>query len=197
MKDKLQFSKKQIITFFLLLLFLTFKCKEITSKKTNDSALESSSHSTSTKLLTVKYQAKVTKVIDGDTIDILFTDITPTGCNKKERVRFIGVNTPELNLYKNKEKEYYSEEAFYFTNSELYNQFIDIQFDDVSAQRDKYNRLLAYIWNNNHLFNQLLIERGYGIYYNNFNFNNYYMNLFKAAQNYSKANNYGMWERLN
>ena len=64
------------------------------------------SHSTMPKAVSPRYSPKtlydatVTAVLDGDTIKVTFLDTLPEGCGKQETVRFIGVDTPEMNLHK-------------------------------------------------------------------------------------------------
>lgn len=56
------------------------------------------------------YPAIITSVIDGDTVTIRFnTDILPSGCNRTEKVRLIGINTPELTI---NPPEYYAKNAY-------------------------------------------------------------------------------------
>lgn len=78
--------------------------------------------------------ATVTNVVDGDTADVVFADGT------KERVRFIGVNTPESTV----EHEPYGEEASAYTKAQLANAAVLIEAD--AGLRDQYGRLLAYVW---------------------------------------------------
>ena len=139
------------------------------------------------------YMTKVLKVIDGDTAEIMFINEAPENCNTTEKVRFIGIDTPELNLHNDKPREYYSEEAFAFTTKELLNQYVSFQFDKYSDKKDKYGRLIGYIWVDDFLFNQILIERGFAKYYSNFQFDPKYMKLFEAAENYARTNKIGMW----
>lgn len=142
----------------------------------------------------VKVNAKVVRVIDGDTIEVQILSDEIKNLNQIEKVRFIGINTPELNLHKKEDKEYFAQEAYEFTKKELDNRYIKLSFDDISNMRDKYNRLLCYIWVDNFLFNKILIEAGYAKYYDNFDFNEKYMKLFENAEIYAKINNMGMWK---
>lgn len=74
------------------------------------------------------YPAIITSVIDGDTVTIRFnTDILPSGCNRTERVRLIGINTPELTI---NPPEYYAKEARDFLN-QYYLTPIIVKFDSV------------------------------------------------------------------
>jgi endonuclease YncB( thermonuclease family) len=60
------------------------------------------------------YEAQVTSVTDGDTIVVQFTgNKPPPECSRIERVRFIGVNTPELTK---KPMEVFAREARDYTN---------------------------------------------------------------------------------
>lgn len=139
------------------------------------------------------YPAIVSKIIDGDTIDVFFVDNKPDFCNIEERVRLIGVDTPELNIHKKENPQYYSEEAKNFTSHELLEENILIRLDNVTNSRDKYGRLLAYVYIEDYLFNKILIEQGFGKYYKNFKFEKEMMNLFEKAQNYAKENKNGLW----
>ena len=81
-------------------------------------------------------KAKVKYAVDGDTI---WVDID----GKDEKVRFVGVNTPEVAKDGNP-AEFMAEEAKDFTNKTLENKEIYLEKD--ISDRDKYDRLLRYIW---------------------------------------------------
>ncbi|WP_311480772.1 thermonuclease family protein [uncultured Anaerococcus sp.] len=81
-------------------------------------------------------KAKVKYAVDGDTI---WVDID----GKDEKVRFVGVNTPEI-AKDGKPAEFMADEAKDFTNSILKNKEIYLEKD--ISDRDKYDRLLRYIW---------------------------------------------------
>lgn len=126
----------------------------------------------------ILYPSKITAVIDGDTVKVQFKNGRPENCEKNEIVRLIGVNTPELNLYTNR---YYKEE-------------VNIQLDNISAMRDKYGRLLAYVWLcNSTLLNKNLIEDGYGRFYNIFLFNEKLMKEFSDAEILAIQEEKGIW----
>jgi micrococcal nuclease len=78
--------------------------------------------------------ATVTKVVDGDTVHVTLSG------GKEERVRFIGVDTPEST----KEVEPYGKEASAYTKSRLDGRKVWLELD--VEERDRYGRLLAYIW---------------------------------------------------
>ena len=88
------------------------------------------------------YKAKIERVVDGDTAIISF--IFDDGSEYlKERVRFLGVNTPET-VHPNKPVEYYGKEASNFTKSQLTDKIVWLQTD--VGVRDRYDRMLAYVW---------------------------------------------------
>ena len=88
------------------------------------------------------YKAKVERVVDGDTMIVSF--VFDDGSKYlKERVRFLGVNTPET-VHPNKPVEYYGKEASSFTKSELTDKTLWLQ-TDVEV-KDRYGRMLAYVW---------------------------------------------------
>ena len=77
--------------------------------------------------------ATVARVVDGDT-----AVMTLRGTS--ERVRFIGVDTPESTT----QHEPYGEEASAYTKTRLSGKQVWLQIG--TEQRDKYGRLLAYVW---------------------------------------------------
>ena len=112
---KIIITKKYIIISILILIFILLKISQFSSIQRNFSSYNEK-----------KFAAKCIKVIDGDTIDISFLNEIPNDCKKNERIRLIGINTPELD--KNGIPEYFAKEAFYWTNGELLNQYIYIQY---------------------------------------------------------------------
>lgn len=82
-------------------------------------------------------KAQVVKHVDGDTVHVKFED------GRIEKLRFIGVDAPELaNEYR--EAEFYAEEASKYLRDLIYGKTIYLE-KDVS-DRDQYNRLLRYVW---------------------------------------------------
>ncbi|HWI54822.1 MAG TPA: thermonuclease family protein [Desulfobacteria bacterium] len=95
---------------------------------------------------------KVLRVVDGDTIVISYK-------GKNEKLRFIGINTPEAH-HPEKGAEPYGVEAAGYTKRLLENQAVRIKFD--VQQRDKYGRLLGYVYLADGTFvNARLLAEGY------------------------------------
>lgn len=97
-----------------------------------------------------KYE--VTRVVDGDTFEVDIKGV-------KEKVRLIGVDTPESvhpdadrNVAEGKLTSEYSKE--YLEGKEVALEF-DVQ------ERDKYGRLLAYVWLDGEMYNKHLLSVGY------------------------------------
>jgi micrococcal nuclease len=91
--------------------------------------------------------ARVVYVYDGDTVKL----------DNGERVRYLGIDTPEMN-YNNPPPEYFAEEAKRFNAGLVQGKKIKLEYDIVT--RDKYNRLLAYVYIDGVFVNAKLIEEG-------------------------------------
>lgn len=106
----------------------------------NVSTAKTQTNSTSTKQGENKslpvLKATVTRVVDGDTIHVSIN-------GRDETVRMIGVNTPETH-HPTKPVEYYGPEVEKFTCSQLNGRQVWLEKD--VQERDKYGRLLAYVW---------------------------------------------------
>ena len=96
--------------------------------------------------------AKVQRVSDGDTF-------VATVKGRKERVRVIGVDTPE-SVHPNRPDEPYGEEASDFAKHYLEGETVRLAGD--VEPRDRYGRMLAYVWLQDGTFwNALLVAEGY------------------------------------
>ncbi|WP_240610870.1 thermonuclease family protein [Ammonifex thiophilus] len=83
-------------------------------------------------------EALVTSVSDGDTVHVKLD-------GRDERVRMIGVNCPEVSHPDLGIKEQpYGRKAKEYTTKQLLGKKVWLEFD--IQQRDKYGRLLAYVW---------------------------------------------------
>jgi endonuclease YncB( thermonuclease family) len=92
---------------------------------------------------------KVVRVIDGDTVKL------ETG----ESLRYIGIDTPETK-HPQKPVQYLGKEASAFNTKLVFGQDILVEFD--VQQRDKYGRLLGYVFLRDGTFvNAELVKKGY------------------------------------
>ncbi len=94
--------------------------------------------------------AQVVQVIDGDTIDV-------TIAGREERVRYIGIDTPEP--YRDAEPACYSLEAS-LRNEELVGGKL-VQLVAGKEERDTYNRLLRYVYVEDTFVNAELVRDGF------------------------------------
>lgn len=150
---------------------------------------------TSQSLAAQLIQAKVVKVSDGDTIHVLMA-------GKNEKVRLIGVNTPEIAHPELGIKEQvYGKAATAYTYKRLYGKQVWIQSD--VQPRDKYHRLLAYIWLQKpksyslaevkaKMYNAELVANGYAQLMT-IAPNVKYALIFKNLQREARKNGRGLW----
>ncbi|MDR6639568.1 thermonuclease family protein [Paenarthrobacter nitroguajacolicus] len=96
----------------------------------------------------------VEKVVDGDTIRI--------SCNgTNTRVRLVGINAPE-NVKEDAPVECGGPEASTYLHSLLDGQQVFLSADPAQRVRDKYDRLLAYLWTpDGTLVNKSIVEQGH------------------------------------
>ena len=116
---------------------------------------------------------KVTRVYDGDTIAVdMLGNI--------EKVRLIGVDTPETHG-PDSSVQCYGPEASSYTESRLLNSKVRLESDPNNQNRDRYNRLLRYIYlEDGTLWNLKLIEQGYGFAYLRYAFTK--LDLFRKSE---------------
>lgn len=101
---------------------------------------------------TEKVEVEFNRVIDGDTAVFNIPNY-----DEPVTVRFLAINTPEST---NKIEEY-GKEASEFTEEKLINsKKIVLEYDNNSTETDKYDRKLAWIWVDDELLQNLLIENG-------------------------------------
>lgn len=131
-------------------------------------------------------QYKVVGFSDGDTIKV---DMN----GKTETIRFIGVDTPETHDPR-KKVQCYGPAASAFTKNTISAAGSQVRLgaDAESTNRDRYDRLLRYVYlPDGTLFNEKLINDGYGFYYPYFPFTK--SDEFAAAQKSAQAANRGLW----
>ena len=128
--------------------------------------------------------ARVVHVVDGDTIDIVLTDMDRLeripGALKRQwlgiqnqkdphiRVRLIGIDTPET-VHPSKPVEKYGAQASEFTRALLEGENVELEFD--VELYDKYERLLAYVFTEDGAMAQTeLLRHGFAYAYLRFPF---------------------------
>jgi micrococcal nuclease len=97
--------------------------------------------------------ARVTQVVDGDTIEVELQ-------GRRERVRYIGIDTPETK-HPNRGVEPYGPEATEANRRLVQGQMVRLEFD--VQPRDQYGRLLAYVYVGELMVNAELVRQGYAL----------------------------------
>lgn len=127
----------------------------------------------------------VSKIIDGDTLMVKIND-------KEEAVRLIGVDTPET-VDPRKTVQCFGKEATEKAKELVENKMIRLEIDTTQNDRDKYNRLLRYIYlEDGTLVNKKLIEEGFGFEYT-YQIPYKFQTEFKAAQKMAEEKKMGLW----
>ncbi|MBI4097443.1 MAG: thermonuclease family protein [Candidatus Levybacteria bacterium] len=128
---------------------------------------------------------KVIKVVDGDTIDINIE-------GKTERLRLIGIDTPET-VDPRKSVQCFGREASGKAKELLGSQFVILESDESQGERDKYKRLLRYVFlPDGTNFNLFMIAEGYAHEYT-YDEPYKYQAEFKQAEIDARNQNKGLW----
>jgi len=129
----------------------------------------------------------VTVIYDGDTLRVSLAG------RKDERVRLIGVDSPELD----DARERLRLMAFLakrFAFSKLYRAQVELL--PGPEKRDAYGRLLAYIrTESGEMFNEVLVREGYAFAYLKFPFDETWRKRLKDAENEARRSGRGLWQR--
>ncbi|NCV74785.1 hypothetical protein EBW23_02425 [bacterium] len=128
----------------------------------------------------------ILKVVDGDTVDI---DIN----GRTERVRLIGVNTPETK-HPTKPIECFGPEASAYM-TELLPKGTTVRIERDVEARDRYGRMLLYLYrdSDNLFINLDLVSRGYGTPMS-IEPNTFHRNDFVQAAALAEVSNVGLWK---
>lgn len=133
----------------------------------------------------LKILYSVVRVIDGDTIVI-----NKDGVN--ESVRMIGIDTPET-VHPSKPVQCFGIEASRKTKEWLEGRSVELIVDKGQGERDKYQRLLGYVYRDDGMFINLeLIKQGYAYEYT-YKEPYKYQEEFKAAEAEASGAKRGLW----
>jgi micrococcal nuclease len=91
------------------------------------------------------------RVVDGDTIYVRIAD-------RVEKVRYIGIDTPEVR-HPTKGEEPGGRQALSVNRRLVANRHVTLELD--VQLRDRYGRLLAYVWVGETMINAELVRLGY------------------------------------
>lgn len=134
---------------------------------------------------TNKIEVELVEVIDGDTAKFKMN-------GEQITVRFLGINTKET-VDPEIVEEVWGKEASDFTKEKLENATkIELEFDEVADEKDKYDRYLSWIWIDDELLQNLLVENGLAENYmlqNNYK----YAGMLQESEENAKNNKLGIW----
>jgi len=181
-KQKLSISRLFVLGIILLLVvLLVFRFKGRESIQIVPSSSPSSLLLSDSKLrlpLSSNFiYAKVTRVIDGDTIVI----------DSSQKIRYIGMNTPEIET-----SECYATEA-----SEINKNLVlgkEVRLEKDVSETDKYGRLLRYVYVGDTFINNELVKDG-SAKVETVKPDVKYESEFVTWQKFAKVNKLGLWGR--
>ena len=128
---------------------------------------------------------RVISVIDGDTVDVSIS-------GKVEHVRLIGINTPETKDPR-RPVQCFGWEASRKAEELLSGKAVTLETDPTQGDRDKYGRLLRYIWlPEGQLFNLVMIQDGYAFEYT-YDMPYKYQEQFDQAEREAREGQKGLW----
>ena len=129
----------------------------------------------------------VSHIVDGDTVEL----------SNGEKVRYIGIDTPETREKKGSVWSYnpmpYGEEAKAYNQALVGGKSVTLEFD--VQKKDKYDRLLAYVYIEDKMVNLEMVKQGYAMIYT-FPPNVKYVEAFLKAQQEARENQRGLWKGL-
>jgi micrococcal nuclease len=122
-----------------------------TSKKTaNNQTTKNNDNTTKTEEKSNFIVATVTRVVDGDTIEVSIN-------GREDTLRLLLVDTPETK-HPSEPVQPFGPEASEFAKDILSGKEVKLELN--GPERDKYQRLLVYLWIGDKMFNQMLLEKG-------------------------------------
>ncbi|MEJ2481772.1 MAG: thermonuclease family protein [Gemmatimonadota bacterium] len=127
--------------------------------------------------------AQVTRVYDGDTIEALVS-------GRREKIRYIGIDTPEMTDTREPVLEL-AREARVANRRLVQGRVVRLERDVQT--RDTYGRLLAYVWLGDTLVNELLVREGFAVA-RSFPPNVRHQDRLRAAQEEARSAARGVWD---
>lgn len=127
---------------------------------------------------------EVVRIVDGDTVIVNIN-------GKDEKLRMIGVDTPE-SVHNDLEKNVpYGKVSFDYTKDMLEGREVWLEMD--VEERDRYGRLLAYVYLDGEMFNRMLLEEGHATIIT-VPPNVKYAEEFEAIQEEARREGRGLWK---
>ncbi|MEK7073658.1 MAG: thermonuclease family protein [Patescibacteria group bacterium] len=127
----------------------------------------------------------VTKVVDGDTIDVAMS-------GEDVRIRLLGINTPET-VDPRRPAQCFGKEASAFAKQLLSGKTVRLEADPSQDDRDRYGRLLRHVFleDGTHV-NLKLVAEGYAYEYT-YAHAGRYQKIFRDAERAARVAGKGLW----
>jgi micrococcal nuclease len=174
---------KKIITTIIFILLIIFVYNNEHATQNN----QINSEHQNTNQLDQKQKVTLDRVVDGDTL-VVFID------GESERVRLIGVDSPESVKENTPVECFGNESADYLEKLLSDNENIFLEYDEAAGKHDKYGRLLAHVFlADNTNVNRKIIHNGYAYEYSYQGQSYLHKNEYKDAEKFAKENKKGLW----
>lgn len=126
---------------------------------------------------------RIARVVDGDTLKLV---------NHKESVRLIGVDTPET-VKHNCPVQPWGPEATQFTKNFVADGEVRLEYDGDT--RDKYGRILAFVWVGDRMLNEELLRAGLARAEMQYHYSKEMKARFRRAEAEARAARRGIWSK--
>ncbi len=171
-------ANKRLITTLIFLLLIGAGISAKDAQRGSDTFVGSFLTSTQPGLYEVVY------VNDGDTITIRAN-------NREDKVRFIGIDTPEKD-HPSRPVQCYSYAATKYLEELIGGNDVKLVADPTNNNRDRYDRLLRYVYlPDGTLLNAKMVEEGYAFAYTSFPVTK--MDEFMELETQAREANRGLW----
>lgn len=187
-----------IVTLLIIISFTYNGCNQATTNKLSDKTNGTKTARNRNEKDSINFNhAKVKRVIDGDTFEL----------ENGERVRLLGIDTPEKYDSKKMEADIersqkdkglikrLGELSSFYSDSILFGKYVKLVSDSTNSNRDRYSRLLRYVYlENGEMFNLKIIQDGYAYAYTKYPF--IHIEKFRKAEHDARENNLGLWGNI-
>lgn len=201
----MSFLRRWMIPLVLSMAVLTAGCGEIqlgdsitdtdtdstsnTGTSTGTSSTNNSEDQSNTDYQYPRVPVTLDRAVDGDTLKVMYE-------GKSQSVRLLLVDTPETSHPKLGVQPL-GQEAKQYTKQVLEKaKKIELEFD-IGPNRDKYSRLLAYVYADGVMLQESLLKKGYARVAYIYPPNVRYVDEFETIQNKSKKQALGIWKYEN
>ena len=172
-------KKIGILGVFAIIILITAYLYELQSQKVINIQIGTKNENTVYKYYTVN------KVIDGDTLSITMDGVS-------EKIRLIGINTPET-VDPRTPVQCFGKEASSRMKDLAEDNLIRLEYDDTQGTRDVYNRILAYVYlEDGQMLNRKMIAEGYAYEYTYLTPYKY-QKEFRELQTLARTSARGLW----